>query len=1029
MLSSLRRVSFRGLICIALCLVGMAVIAIGATIVALRDDALRDATSDTGNIATVLAEQTARSVQAIDIVTTEVAERFGHAGSVAPGDYDGLLRSQVTNQLLMERLARLSQSDFVALVDRNGKLANTSRIWPAPAADLSDRDYYRHARDNNDRKLFVSDLVRNRISTERNIFFAKRISGPDGEFLGVVLTGIKLSYFQHIYDSITTLRNQSFVFTRTDGTIMIRHPDSEDRAGRTIPAEAEWHSIVAKGGGHYRTPGYFDGIARIAAVRPLRDYPMVVNVVVSEKAALASWKYRSMLIGLGTLLTLLCSLLLFYALNQQFAQLAASKRSLAEREARLAEKTQELENANSRIDTALNNMIQGVVMFNPAGELVVCNDRFLEIYGLSPGVVKPGAPLWRILEHRAQTGSFSENVDDYMEEVRTKMLAGEQMVKIVDLPDGRTFCVTNRPTGGGAWVATHEDITERRRSEKDLDRARNMLWATVENIPEMLIVKDARSGRYEFINRAGELFLGVTQGDLVGKLTEEIFPAEQAQAIVARDREAVRTGQLLVESHAVHTPHGRIRDIVSKRIAISGKNNEPEYLLNLIEDVTERKRNETRIAHLAHHDPLTDLPNRVALNLRLTATLDRAFAGNEKFAVLCIDLDRFKEVNDLYGHAAGDSALLPLSGRMQSVAGGHFLARVGGDEFMAICAEGAQPGSATALAEKLVAAISGDIDCEGRKVRVGMSVGISVFPADGTDNVTLLRNADAALYRAKAEGRGAIRFFEAEMDRMLHDRRALQADLALALSRNELQIYYQPQSRVSGQIIGFEALLRWDHPRRGFVPPGTFIPLAEQSGMIDQIGEWVLREACREAASWRKPLQIAINLSPVQLRQGDLVSLVHSILLETGLSPDRLVIEITEGALMDDYSRAVSILRRIKSLGVRIAMDDFGTGYSSLSYLQSFPFDKIKIDRTFISNLDRNMQSAAIVRAVVGLGRNLNLTTVAEGVENKEQLAILHREGCDEMQGYLIGRPQPIADYANIVGRPSNLDNRIAAAI
>ncbi len=306
-----------------------------------------------------------------------------------------------------------------------------------------------------------------------------------------------------------------------------------------------------------------------------------------------------------------------------------------------------------------------------------------------------------------------------------------------------------------------------------------------------------------------------------------------------------------------------------------------------------------------------------------------------------------------------------------------------------------------------------------------MSIGIAMFPDDGSDSVTLLRNADAALYRAKADGRGAIRFFEAEMDRMLHDRRALQADLALAVSRNELQLYYQPQAQVAGQIVGFEALLRWDHLRRGFVPPGTFIPLAEESGLIDAIGEWVLREACREAASWRKPLQIAINLSPVQLRHGDLVSLLHSVLLETGLSPDRLVIEITEGALMDDYSRAVSLLRRIKALGVRIAMDDFGTGYSSLSYLQSFPFDKIKIDQTFISNLDRNAQSAAIVRAVLGLGRALSLITVAEGVENQQQLAILRREGCDEMQGYLIGRPQPIADYAELIGR-SGKDTRVA---
>ncbi|MGD9921228.1 MAG: putative bifunctional diguanylate cyclase/phosphodiesterase, partial [Pseudorhodoplanes sp.] len=573
-----------------------------------------------------------------------------------------------------------------------------------------------------------------------------------------------------------------------------------------------------------------------------------------------------------------------------------------------------------------------------------------------------------------------------------------------------------------------EDVTARKRDEQELHRARNMLHAVIENIPEMLVVKEARSGRYILVNRAGEELLGAKSEDLIGKTTAEIFPRDQAEVIVARDQEALRTGELKVDFHPTCTLDGRLRDVSSKRVAIGGDNGEPEYLLTVIEDITERKRNETRIAHMAHHDPLTDLANRAALNMKLAETVQQAAAEDGHFALLCIDLDRFKEVNDLYGHAAGDNVLLELASRMKEAAAGTFLARLGGDEFMAICVDDADTRSAAArLAGRLVDAVSGDFDCDGRKVRLGMSIGVAMYPDDGTDVVGLLRNADAALYRAKAEGRGAIRFFEADMDRMLHDRRALQADLTLAVARNELQLFYQPQARVSGQIIGFEALLRWDHLRRGFVPPGTFIPLAEQSGLIDQIGEWVLREGCREAATWRKPLQIAINLSPVQLRQAELVPLVHSVLLETGLAPERLVLEITEGALMDDYSRAVSILRRLKALGVRIAMDDFGTGYSSLSYLQSFPFDKIKIDQTFIANLERNAQSAAIVRAVLGLGRSLDLTTVAEGVETQAQLTVLRSEGCDEMQGYLIGRPQPISEYAEIAGRPAR-DRRVAAA-
>ena len=1029
MLSFLHRISFRGLISIALGLIGLAVFAMGATIMALREDALRDATNDTANIATVLAEQTERSVQAIDIVTSDIADRFGNlGGDTAPDAFRDALRSRTTHDLLVERLGHLPQTDFIALIDRDGRIANSSRTWPAAYNDVSERDYYIHAKDHKGRQLFISDLVRNRISNERNIFFSKRISGPSGEFLGIVLTGIKLSYFQHIYNSITSLRNQSFLFSRSDGTVLVRHPDDEQLTGKKIPESSEWYLVIIHGGGGFRSPGLFDDTPLLVAARPLQGYPLVVNVSVSEQAILASWRHRSLLIAIGTGLALLCSLLLLYALNRQFAQLATSRSSLLEREARLAEKSQELEQANTRIDTAIDNMLQGLVMFDADGKLVVCNKRFIELYNLPPDDIKPGLTLRQVMELRQKTGTMPADIDTHIGLVRKSIQAGETRIKIVDFPDGRTFCITNRPSGDGGWVATHEDITERQRAEKELVRVRNMLGAVVENIPEMLIVKDAKSGRYIFINRAGESFLGFPKDEVIGKTTAELHPKERANTIIARDRAALKSGQLTVDTLTFQSPSGQFREVISKRIAIRGSDDEQEYLLNVVEDVTERRRNETRIEHLAHHDSLTDLPNRAALKLHLEKTLEDVTEKGDKFAVLCIDLDRFKEVNDLYGHAAGDSVLLEITRLMKKACGDAFLARLGGDEFMAICIDGAMPAAATALAQSLIAVVSGDIDCEGRKVNIGMSVGIAMFPSDGTDSVTLIRNADAALYRAKAEGRGEIRFFEAEMDRMLHDRRALQADLALSVSRNELQLFYQPQSRISGEVIGFEALLRWDHLRRGFVPPNTFIPLAEESGLINEIGEWVLREACREAASWRKPLQIAINLSPLQLRQGDFVSLVHAVLLENHLAPDRLVLEITENALMDDYSRAVSILRRVKALGVRIAMDDFGTGYSSLSYLQSFPFDKIKIDQTFISNLDRNAQSAAIVRAVLALGHNLELTTVAEGVETPEQLTILRNEGCDEIQGYLIGRPQPIEEYAALVGRSTGKNARIITA-
>jgi diguanylate cyclase (GGDEF)-like protein len=464
--------------------------------------------------------------------------------------------------------------------------------------------------------------------------------------------------------------------------------------------------------------------------------------------------------------------------------------------------------------------------------------------------------------------------------------------------------------------------------------------------------------------------------------------------------------------------------IYSRALSYEGR----EARLVAAVDITERKRAEELLTHLAHHDGLTELPNLAAFRDHLPRMLEQVTTAGEKLAVLCLDLDRFKEINDVFGHSVGDALLCEVSRRLKATAQDAFLARVGGDEFTLIVAEGPQPTTAEALSERLQSILADDIDIQGHRLRIGLSIGIAIFPTDGADAATLVGNADAALYRAKADGRGAIRFFDADTDKRLRDRRALQHDLQIAVDRGELVLHYQPQARIDGAIIGFEALARWQHPTRGMVPPGIFIPLAEESGLILSIGEWILREACREAASWPKPLQIAINLSPVQFRHGDLPGLVHSVLLETGLSPRRLEFEITEGVLIGDHSRAVSILRRLKSLGVAIAMDDFGTGYSSLSYLQSFPFDKIKIDRAFISNVEGNLQSAAIVRAVISLARGLNLPVLAEGVETEDQLAFLGREACDEVQGYLVGRPGPIEQYAELVGRPASASPKSAAA-
>ncbi|ESW90809.1 diguanylate cyclase [Mesorhizobium sp. LSJC269B00] len=420
------------------------------------------------------------------------------------------------------------------------------------------------------------------------------------------------------------------------------------------------------------------------------------------------------------------------------------------------------------------------------------------------------------------------------------------------------------------------------------------------------------------------------------------------------------------------------------------------------------------MAHLAHHDPLTGLANRAALAAHLATTLERAKATHASFAVFSIDLDHFKEANDVFGHAAGDDLLCTISRRLQTAAPEAFIARMGGDEFTVVLAMDDRSASAKDVADRLFESAAGKFEIRGQHISIGVSIGAAIYPKDGENAAALMANADAALYRAKADGRRMVQFFDPEMDKRLRERYALQRDLRSAVAHGELVLHYQPQARMDGEIFGFEALARWHHPKHGLISPNAFVSLAEQDGTIVEIGEWTLRQACRDAASWPSPLQIAVNLSPVQFRFGDLVGLVHSILYETGLAPGRLELEITEGVLIRDRATALSVLRRLKALGVRVSMDDFGTGYASLSSLQAFPFDKIKIDRSFVSGVGSNAQSAAIVRTILSLGNALALPVIAEGVETEDERAFLMKEGCPEIQGYLVGRPHPIALYKDV---------------
>jgi diguanylate cyclase (GGDEF)-like protein/PAS domain S-box-containing protein len=542
---------------------------------------------------------------------------------------------------------------------------------------------------------------------------------------------------------------------------------------------------------------------------------------------------------------------------------------------------QRLMEQNMRFDAALNNMIQGLVMFDSAERIVVCNDHYIEMYGLSREIVKPGCTLRELIRHWMETAHPKIDPEQYRAEFLAGLAQGKTMRTVIQTADGREISVTNRPMDGSGWLVTHEDVTERYRAQ-------------------------------------------------------------------------------------------------------------------------------AKIAYMARHDGLTDLPNRLQFNERLGPALSNVKRGGH-LSVLCLDIDQFKNVNDTLGHPAGDMVLRKAADRLRNcLRDVDMAARLGGDEFAIVQIGTDQPADVTALASRLIEAISAPYDVDGRQVVVGASIGIAIAPEDGASPEQLLKNADMALYRAKTDGRGVYRFFEPEMDARMQARHALELDLRKAIVQGEFELLYQPLVDIrTEEVNGCEAFIRWRHPEHGMILPLEFIPLAEETGLIVPIGEWVLRQACMEAATWPSRVKIAVNLSPVQFKSKSLLTTVTSALAASGLPPSRLELEITETVLMQESDSTLAILLQLRALGIGISMDDFGTGYSSLSYLRKFPFDKIKIDRSFIRDVSAGGDSVAIVRAIAAMGTSLGMATTAEGVETLEQLDCLRKEGCTEAQGYLFSAPRP----------------------
>ena len=865
----------------------IASIVIGTAIVVLdfRERALNNRERELENTALLLARHFDRELNDFDAIQRDVVRRMGILKITTPEAFRRVMSSEEVHANLEPVAGALTDVAGVNVFDANGQLVNSSRFWPVPDLSISDRSYFKEFAEDDRSPPVVLTLVHSHLTKRWTIVIARKVVGPNGQLLGVITRGVSPANLESFFESISLGTGSAISLSHRDGTLLARYPHVEEMIGRNFRTAPIQQLLSRTDHGTVRFVSPVDGEDRLTSTRALRDFPVSIIATTTVATALADWRAQtqSLIVAAG-LVTLVIAFTLFVIARKLLEQHKESKRQLA------------LE--KERLDTAVNNMTQGLLLYDSDARIVLYNQRYLDMYGLSADVVKPGWHFRDLIVYRKETGSLRGDVDAFCSSVLQNVAQKRMTHNIVETSDGRSIQIVNQPLANGGWVATQEDITERRSAEK-------------------------------------------------------------------------------------------------------------------------------QIAHLAHYDALTDLPNRVLFREQLERELERAKRG-ESLAVLYIDIDEFKSVNDSLGHPAGDELLKAVASRLRScVRETDFVARLGGDEFAIVQTGVKQPSDVLELVKRFYEAIREPYECLGHQVRTDASIGIAMAPDDGTSLDQLLKCADLAMYGAKADGRRTYRFFEPEMDARVKARRTLELDMREAIADQAFELRYQPViDLTSNEIVGCEALLRWNHPVRGMISPAEFIPIAEETGLICEIGDWVLATACAEATHWPADIKLAVNVSPVQFRSHAFSLKVANALAATGLSASRLELEITEAVLIRDDEAALSMLQHLRAIGVRIALDDFGTGYSSLSYLRRFPFDKIKIDRSFINDLADAEGSSSIVQAVINIAKSRNMTTTAEGVETEQQKEMLAGLGCTEMQGFLFSQARPVAEIRMMLSKTK----RIAAA-
>ena len=828
-----------------------------------------------GSLATILADETDRSIQSVSLIIARVAARLEAAQVDSPAALDQAATTTEFRAFLHDSVAEDGSLDDIYVESRRTSADNRSNPG-LTLVDIHARDQLLAVEESQPDAIFLSSPFRSRATGAWQLSVARRVSAKNGDFLGIVSGVVNLSSFTDLLGKLSLGEHASVSVIRDDGEIIACYPEKELALGSAIADTPMFAKLIAKKhNGVTRQISDVDHIERMFAVVNSDRFPVASVVALAMDDVLAAWRFQAETLAFGAVVIVGVILLGSIRLALRVEQLAAAR----EREAVQAQSAIQY----ARFNNAMDNIVQGLAMYDRNGSLVVCNRRYSELYGLP--IERPGQGRQGSVTSPANDPSrFGKPIDKPRKEHDGSVLV------VNKLPDGRVIAQRKKTLSDGGWVSTHEDITAHREAED-------------------------------------------------------------------------------------------------------------------------------KIKMMAAHDALTGLLNRFGFRQRLDQCLAEARRRTGRFAVLYLDLDRFKPVNDTLGHPVGDRLLQAVAARIDGIVRkGDTTARLGGDEFAVIQRVSAAPLEVARLADRLLAAVAEPFSIDGVRIEIGTSVGIALTPDDSVDADEVLRLADLALYHSKAN-RGSYHFFKAQMDQDVQNKRQMENDLRTALADGQLEVHFQPiVTIVDRRVTAFVALLRWRHPVRGSITPSEFIPVAEASGLIVPIGEWVMRVACKEAARWPQPVGVAVNVSAIQFISPMFAQTVSDALEAAGIPGSRLIVELTESVMMKDSEATISTLQTMRATGVRISMDDFGTGYSSLSYLRRFPFDKIKIDKSFVTELGVREDSTAIVRAAIGLARALGMQTVAEGIETEDQLTRARIEGCVEAQGYLTGRPMPARQALALLG-------------